>query len=328
MMVAPDVSVIIPTFNRAGLVRDAINSALRQRVPGELTVEVIIVDDASTDETSAVLESYGQEIRAVREDSNRGQCVARNRGLDLATGRYVKFLDSDDVLCDDSLFDEVSLADETGADIVVCGWIESEIDSNGHEIEGSRETYPAPVMDPMPDAVLWGRAVPTGAALYCTEGIGGLRWDVTIGKLADWDWFCMAALQSHRIVARDEAAYVMRGHGGARLTSSSSMLVNAQCHHRVLRKLETWLSAHDELNDVRQHRLAQYFYKELRVLSLYDRASFDAGVRKIRELDPRFVPRDEERQTWMRLLARVIGFRAAIIFHSTVKRVVKGRDLP
>jgi glycosyltransferase involved in cell wall biosynthesis len=88
-------SVIIPTWNRAHLVCDAINSALNQR-PGE--VEVIVVDDASTDNTAElVTQTYGDWVRLLRLSTLRGAGAARNAGVELAGGEFVAFLDSDDV---------------------------------------------------------------------------------------------------------------------------------------------------------------------------------------------------------------------------------------
>ncbi len=88
------VSVIIPTWNRAALVGEAIQSALDQTHPW---CEVIVVDDGSTDETPTVLAGYGDAIRVVRT-ANRGCAMARNAGAEKARGAYLAFLDSDDRL--------------------------------------------------------------------------------------------------------------------------------------------------------------------------------------------------------------------------------------
>ena len=87
-------SAIIPTWNRAHLVCDAINSALNQR-PGD--VEVIVVDDASTDNTAALIQvTYGECVRLLRLSQRGGAGAARNAGVALARGEFVAFLDSDD----------------------------------------------------------------------------------------------------------------------------------------------------------------------------------------------------------------------------------------
>jgi glycosyltransferase involved in cell wall biosynthesis len=91
----PLLSVVIPTWNRAQLVCDAVRSALAQR-DGE--IEVIAVDDASTDATAQRLEAeFGTRIRLLRLDRRRGAGGARNAGARLARGEFVAFLDSDDV---------------------------------------------------------------------------------------------------------------------------------------------------------------------------------------------------------------------------------------
>ncbi len=86
------VSVIIPTYNRARLVSIAVESALAQTHPA---VEVIVVDDGSTDDTPDRLAAFGGRIRVLRQ-ANAGVCAARNAGMALANGRFIAFLDSDD----------------------------------------------------------------------------------------------------------------------------------------------------------------------------------------------------------------------------------------
>jgi glycosyltransferase involved in cell wall biosynthesis len=104
----PLYSVIIPTFNRARLVCDAIDSILEQGVERE-RLQVIVVDDGSTDGTEAeVLARYGGDVRYTRQP-NQGAAAARNQGLALATGELVAFLDSDDVWLPGKIAAELAL---------------------------------------------------------------------------------------------------------------------------------------------------------------------------------------------------------------------------
>lgn len=89
------VTVIIPTFNRARLVREAIDSVLAQTFRD---LEVVVIDDGSTDDTEFALRQYGSAIRYVKQD-NRGLNAARHRGLEMARGDYIGLLDSDDMWC-------------------------------------------------------------------------------------------------------------------------------------------------------------------------------------------------------------------------------------
>ena len=182
-------------------------------------------------------------------------------------------------------------------------------------------TFDAPVFHAIVDDVLAGLAVPTSSALYARRS--DWRWDPALRKLDDWDYFCQAALGANRIATVDGTAYVMREHSGARATNAT-MLANAREHQQILQKIEDRLSAEGLLTAPRRRRLAQYFYKELRVLSLHDRDAFEAAVQHIRSLDPAFQPRDEEQQRVMQIMSRVLGFRNAILLHSAIKRLAKG----
>jgi glycosyltransferase involved in cell wall biosynthesis len=88
-----DVSVVIPTFNRAALIGETIQSILAQTRPAS---EIIVVDDGSTDDTERVVASYGGTVRYHRID-NVGPSAARNVGVSLARGSWIAFCDSDDL---------------------------------------------------------------------------------------------------------------------------------------------------------------------------------------------------------------------------------------
>jgi len=89
----PLVSVIIPTYNRGWIVKEAIDSVLEQDFPD---YELIVVDDGSVDNTAAILKAYRKKITVLRQD-NQGVSAARNYGIAAASGRLISFLDSDDL---------------------------------------------------------------------------------------------------------------------------------------------------------------------------------------------------------------------------------------
>ncbi|NEP84931.1 MAG: glycosyltransferase family 2 protein, partial [Okeania sp. SIO3B3] len=89
----PCVSVIIPAYNRADLIGETVDSVLAQTHPD---IEIIVIDDGSTDNTADVLATYGSALRVIRQ-ANAGQQAARNAGIRAATGDYIAFLDSDDL---------------------------------------------------------------------------------------------------------------------------------------------------------------------------------------------------------------------------------------
>ena len=108
------VTVIIPTFNRGWILREAIDSVLAQDFEG---FEVIVVDDGSTDDTPAVLRAYPQ-IHVVTQN-HQGVSAARNAGILKAGGSYVAFLDSDDLWLPEKLSAQLAFFDEN-PDAMIC----------------------------------------------------------------------------------------------------------------------------------------------------------------------------------------------------------------
>jgi glycosyltransferase involved in cell wall biosynthesis len=114
----PAVSVIVPVYNRASHVVEAIETLTAQTLDD---FEIIVVDDGSTDGSAEAAERVGdRRVRIVRHETNRGIPAARNTGLDAATGRYIAWLDSDDVARPQRLARQVSLL-ERRPDLALIG---------------------------------------------------------------------------------------------------------------------------------------------------------------------------------------------------------------
>ena len=87
------ISVIIPTYNRGNMIERAVRSVLNQTYNN---IEVIVVDDGSTDNTEEVIKDIKDTSVIYIKEANAGACVARNKGIDVSSGDYIAFLDSDD----------------------------------------------------------------------------------------------------------------------------------------------------------------------------------------------------------------------------------------
>lgn len=101
------VSVIIPAYNAEAFISETIDSALAQTYQD---LEIIVVDDGSTDNTRRVLQQYGDQIRYVYQ-RNSGVSMARNTGISIATGEYIALLDHDDVWLPEKLEKQVKILD-------------------------------------------------------------------------------------------------------------------------------------------------------------------------------------------------------------------------
>lgn len=113
----PLVSVCIGTFNREDYIRECLDSVFHQTYPN---FEVVIADNASTDHTVEIAESYGPRVRVIRRTENSGTCsTTRNEAVRGAQGDYVAFLDSDDAWLPDKLTKQIAFM-ESNPDIPLC----------------------------------------------------------------------------------------------------------------------------------------------------------------------------------------------------------------
>src|SRR5580704_7721487 len=121
------VSVVIPCFNAEATVADTIESALTQTWED---LEIIVIDDGSTDSSTNVLRSFGNRIRA-NFGPNRGASAARNTGTTLATGAYIQYLDADDLLAPEAIERRLAALNENGADVAYSDWQRFETGTDG-----------------------------------------------------------------------------------------------------------------------------------------------------------------------------------------------------
>jgi glycosyltransferase involved in cell wall biosynthesis len=112
----PLVSVIIPTYNRSGVICRTIDNVLSQTCRD---IEVIVVDDGSTDDTLEKLSRYSGQIRVISQP-NAGPAKARNRGIEVAVGEFVAFQDSDDLWASNKLERQVDLLKRADRSVVCC----------------------------------------------------------------------------------------------------------------------------------------------------------------------------------------------------------------
>ncbi len=106
----PTVSVIIPAFNAEVFIAETLDSVVGQSYP---SLEVFVVDDGSSDNTVAIARTYEERGVMVFVQENCGACRARNIGLSKSTGKYIQFLDADDVLSEDKIEKQVAVLEQS-----------------------------------------------------------------------------------------------------------------------------------------------------------------------------------------------------------------------
>lgn len=191
------VSVVIPTYNHARFLRQAIDSALGQTLPPR---EVIVIDDGSSDGTPDIVAEYGHRIRAVRH-TNRGVAATRNAGAALATGELLAFLDADDVWLPRKLELQVEqFRRDVDLGFAHCGV--EEIDGHGSVL---RRIVCGQDQDVARELLMFRRPVILGGGsgvlirATCFHELGGF--DQNLSTSADWDlYFRLANKYSVRFI--------------------------------------------------------------------------------------------------------------------------------
>lgn len=218
------VSIVIPTYNRVDLLEEAVASCMRQTYAA---VEIIIVDDGSTDNTAGVVKKRMSDAWAGASliyvcQENAGASAARNKGLALAKGTYVQFLDSDDVLMADKLERQVACLESDRRAPEACSCY-GRIGSDFHDPGASRriglrcETprdyvqslCGAPVVHGMQtSAPLWRRSFLAGRP--------GWRTDISFGD--DLEYNVRMLVDARNICFVDRELFWVRIHPGTRLS--------------------------------------------------------------------------------------------------------------
>jgi glycosyltransferase involved in cell wall biosynthesis len=207
------VSLIIAAFNHARFLDAAIDSALAQTLGA---VDVIVVDDGSTDDTPAVLARYAGRIRVLRQP-NRGLAAARNAGLAAARGTYVAFLDADDVMAPTKLAAQLEVLERSPTiGWTYCDVLIETVATRATVTASERFGYGARALDGwlFPE-LIHGNFIPAIAPMIrrtALDAAGGF--DERLTALEDWDmWLRLSLIAEARYTPAVLVTYRIRSGG-------------------------------------------------------------------------------------------------------------------
>ncbi|MVM38678.1 glycosyltransferase [Spirosoma sp. HMF3257] len=198
-MIQPLVSVIMPVYNAERFVAEAIESVLKQGIEA---IEIICIDDGSTDQSAAIVQSFGSVVRYYRQE-NQGPAAARNKAFSYIRSPFVTFLDNDDLFPSNKLTQQLALFDQNPALDVVFGKTQYVF------LDGSN---PERFHFPDQTQTVWN--ILLGAGLFRTEvfrRIGLFNEALKIGE--DLDWYNRAKEQGVTIQTTDDVMLLYRHHG-------------------------------------------------------------------------------------------------------------------
>lgn len=199
----PEISVIIPSYNRAPLLGRAIASVQAQDFKD---MEILIVDDGSKDNTLDVVADLQRDdprIRLVQHSKNRGEAAARNTGLREASGRFIAFLDSDDSWMEGILHRQHAALEEAGAGVaaVVTGYIAVAKDGTQSYIDAWHFYHKISVRN----LLVRGCAIGLGSCMLIRReaALAAGSFNETLSLYVDVDWFCRF-LDKYQIISINE----------------------------------------------------------------------------------------------------------------------------
>lgn len=198
----PEVSVVVPTYNSAQYIGEAVDSILAQ---GFKDCEVLVIDDGSTDETRAIMRGYGPLVRYVYKE-NGGVSTARNRGIAESRGRYVAFLDADDTWLPDKLERQLrALSENPGCRASYSAFTVCDRDLSPIQVRPSKRQGSV-----LEDLLCYGNVVGTPSTVLLErslfEAVGGF--DAEMSQCADWDmWVRLASHTDFLYLDEPLAAY-------------------------------------------------------------------------------------------------------------------------
>ena len=233
------VSVIIPTYNYSRFILDAIKSALVQDVHD---LEIIVVDDGSTDNTSDIIKPYTDSVQYIHQE-NAGLSAARNTGVSASTGEFILFLDADDMLGPDAVASQVAYLEQNlAAFVAVCeNKLFSEKDNNGQPKPfGSW----ALCRENLGVHLCYFNIAPPHAFLFRRQTISETGWfDHQLTACEDYDFWLRAAVKGFIPHYNPSGLVYYRRHPA----SMSADLVNQHLHDAILHKrLSTLLDQYPE----------------------------------------------------------------------------------
>lgn len=299
------VSVIIPCFNAEKFIGETLESVMNQTYQ---EIEVIVVDDGSTDASGDILRSFQGSIR-IEFLKHQGVSQARNHGIRLATGSFIQYLDADDLLTTDSLALKVKAAKENNSDVVYGYWQRLVEDKTGQfqksEIVNRtlEDVHPDPEIATMTD--FWA---PPAALLYSRKIVDKIgSWNETLPVIQDARYLQDAALHKAKFSHVSQVTAYYREHRTGSLSKRNPRAFVQDCFLNAT-QAHGWWQEHGGITSDRKKALLQVYGYVARASFELNPELFEHAYRELISFEPGYIPPGPP---VLRYLSRLIGYRRA-----------------
>ncbi|MBW4646748.1 MAG: glycosyltransferase [Goleter apudmare HA4340-LM2] len=306
MNLVPLISVVIPCYNAEHFIAETLASVICQNLQD---FEVIVIDDGSTDNSESVIRSFGSRIKT-EFGPNRGASAARNRGTTLARGKFIQYLDADDILKPDALEKRVNALLNNNADVAYSDWQKLEEREDGKFYLGNIIARQIEDINDDPQIALFTDFwAPPAALLYhrrIVEAIG--FWNESLPIIQDARFLLDAALVGGKFIHVPGVQANYRVHKTATSLSRRNFASFMEdCFQNACQVEEIW-KAQGEITPQQRIALENVYGQTARFYFECDRLKFHQVLAKIHNLNPDYLPTGPKA---LRQLAKWFGYEQA-----------------
>lgn len=301
------ISIIIPAYNCQDYIKETLESVFNQSI-GVQNLEIIVINDGSTDSTLNILKEYEKQNQIILIDTpNRGVSAARETGRNLAKGQYIQYLDSDDILTPQKLKIQYTALEDSKGDVAYGDWqkfseknnIKTLLEKTERQIKGNEEIALFTDFWCPPAAILYSKTI--------VDKIG--TWNMDLPIIQDARYFLDAAIQKGKFVYTkgimaeyrvSEGTSLSQRHGEVKFVKD--VFTNAKQVHQL------WENDLKTNTDKANALISSYRYC-IHTFGMYnEKQVFEEAISKVYEINSKFVP---EKSKPIKYLSLFLGYANA-----------------
>jgi len=296
------ISVIIPCYNAENWIQETLESVFKQE--GEFKLEIIVVDDGSTDRSVDIIESEFHEVNLIQIEK-QGPSKARNIGTQESKGQYLQYLDADDLLAPGKLKKQIDLLEKTGADVSYGNW--QKLEKNNNEQYYKSDVVRRELISPEIDlfGTFW---CPPAVYLFkrsIVEKVGGGNENLPIIQDARFALDC--ALHGAKFEYVDEVVAYYRVHDSNSVSTRNNISFVKDCFVNAC-EVESWWIKNGGLTKERKDALKYAYSYVARASFEKDKETFNLAYNYLEKLFPNYLP---EKPYLLFILSKLIGYQRA-----------------
>lgn len=295
------VSVIIPCYNAERWIRDALTSVIEQ----DVQLEIIVIDDGSTDGSAKIVQSEFPTVKLIRT-TNGGPSRARNVGIALAQGSYIQFLDADDTLPTNKIAIQINALKQAGAQVAYSDWQYIRLQKDGQIVFSPILSR---IMTGSPEiALLTDFWYPIHSYLFTNDIVhktGGFNERLPIIQDARFAHDCALHGATFAYAPGPVIQYLM--HSTTQNSKRDSVAFMRDCFTNAS-EVESWWRGNGGINAQRRKVLLRVYQQVARGTFDRDPKTFYAAYQRLRDLEPNFLPSGPRA---LRLLSICLGYPRA-----------------